>query len=128
MGFLDWFRPKQQPVNPFDHYTSLRRRFRAQGVYENVLIDVLPLGCLPIYEYDKGTDVVRMGDNEELERFTLKGRRLVVPLRNLPYEQEPIILAELRKAMPDADEVWVTWSYDGPGAERGYFAVRFPKE
>jgi hypothetical protein len=111
-------------IRLIQRYLALRWQYKEQGVYDGVIIDVLPLGSLLGYHYDAGTEVATIDEVGRLHVFTLECRRFWVVLRDIPYAEEAGNLARLREALPGADEYRAIWTEDGPFARRGYFAVR----
>lgn len=140
MGLLsrlrDWLRPKP---NVFDEvwakvsqemeaYRNLRQQFQREGVYENVIVEVLPYGTLPAYDCDPGAEIVTFDDTGAPITYTQSTHRLWVGLREVPYRLEGYHIGILRELMPDADEYRVVLEHSGLQPRRGYWAVRYPKE
>jgi len=126
--FLNWFRATLNPTSefqkPYDRYWALRRAFLQDGVYCSVVVDVLTFGCFPAYDHNRGDEIMIVTEVGDLQHFTVaRDGRIWVPLREVPYEDEPRTLARLRERLPDA-EYRAVWDGNYPDARRGYYAFR----
>jgi hypothetical protein len=127
VDFISTWWSRSKAKRGFGSYWQLLEENRANGVYEDVLVDILPSKSTPMYDYDLGSQVALFSESGDLVVYTLRLRRILVPLRNVPYEEEALHLKRLRESLPDADEYRVLWTTNGSEAQRGYWAVKYPR-
>lgn len=134
MRLFDWLRRPAQAAAPdgaslekrYERYWAMRRHFRESGVYDDVIIDVVPYGAFPAFDHNKRAEIMLVSEAGELQHFSVaKDGRVWVPLRDVPYEDEPAALARLKAELPGADYRAV-WDCQGIDALRGYYAFRYP--
>lgn len=119
--------PAHLAFQEVSRYQALRRKYKQQGIYQDVIEDTIPYGAIPAFNYDTGTEIVTFDSEGVLNRMTVTGRRFWPVFRHVPYEEEGYFLSELRKAMPDADEFRSVSEWVDTG-RKCYFAVQYPKE
>lgn len=91
-----------------------------------ILVDVIPYGSIPCFDYEKGTEITTFDENGTLVNFILAKQRFWGIFRYTVNESDDIFLSMLQKAMPDADELRVLSEGTQSYARKCYFAIKYP--
>lgn len=79
------FRREDPRIEKMNLYIEMSRMFSKQGVYDNVITDILTCGQLPVYDYCPGTTIATFDKYGKLIVYQLKGHRIFVELREISF-------------------------------------------